>query len=333
MLFMCTAARVIAQPPSQHIYDQWAFQNASPLQVVTNYGEIPTMLRNRLITGPLLSGALIALLYFDDQLGSVVCGCCTTLQPGLLIALLAMVVAPLVAIELGSIARGIGVRCNIGMIIISMEAWIATIYLLPSTIQVNSVIGLLCTLFIASFALSVVAISKNRDLKGVIAGATYTVATSAYVAMGIGMFLLLRRDHSAWWIIGVIAIVKMCDTGAFFVGRNFGKHKLIHWVSPAKTWEGLVGGLVTASLTAVGLAAANNHLLQNEPEIPLLIAALLGFLFGLLGQTGDLIMSIFKRDSGIKDTSSVLPGLGGMLDVLDSLLLVGPVAYWLLPNS
>jgi len=56
-------------------------------------------------------------------------------------------------------------------------------------------------------------------------------------------------------------------------------------------------------------------------------------LFGFLGQAGDLVMSVFKRDSGIKDTSSVLPGLGGVLDVLDSLLLVGPVAYWLLPSA
>ena len=298
-----------------------------------NYGEIPTVLRSRLITGPLLSFALIALLYFDEQLGSIVCGCCTTLQPGLLIAILAMVVVPIVAVELGSIAHGIGVRSSIPMMIISMEAWIAAIYLYPPTIETSTAIGILFTMFIASMLLSVIALSKNRDLKGVVAGTAFTVATSAYIAMGIGMFLLLRRDHSAWWIVGVIAVVKMCDTGAFFVGCNLGKHKLIQWVSPGKTWEGLIGGLVTASLTAVGLAAANNHWLQDEPEIPLLCAGLLGLLFGAIGQAGDLVMSIFKRDSGIKDASSVLPGLGGLLDVLDSLLLVGATAYWLLPSG
>ena len=107
---------------------------------------------------------------------------------------------------------------------------------------------------------------------------------------------------------------------------------MIPWVSPAKTWEGLVGGLITASLTAVGLAALNNCYLPSEPEITLGYAAFLGILFAALGQIGDLLISVFKRDSGVKDTSSVLPGLGGILDVLDSLLLVSVVAYWLLPK-
>jgi phosphatidate cytidylyltransferase len=125
----------------------------------------------------------------------------------------------------------------------------------------------------------------------------------------------------------------MCDTGAFFVGCSIGKRKLIPWISPAKSWEGLIGGLATASITALLLAAANNHWLPTEPTIPLIYAAFLGLLFGLLGQLGDLLMSIFKRDSGIKDASAVLPGLGGILDVLDSLLIVSPIAYWLLPSG
>ena len=330
---MCIAERAIARLHLQPICDPSDSANANPSAKDTNHGEIQIMLRNRLITGPLLSLALIALMYGDEQLGSVVCGCCTPLQPGLLIAVLAMAIVPLVAIELGSIAHGIGLRCSIPMMVISMWAWIGTIFLIPSTMETSTTIALICTIFIASIAISVIALSKNRDLKGVLAGTTFTVATSAYIALGIGMFLLLRRDHSSWWIIGVVAVIKMCDTGAFFVGCNLGKHKLIPWISPGKTWEGLIGGLVTASLTAIGLAAANNHWLQSEPEIPLLTAGVVGLLFGLLGQAGDLVMSVFKRDGGIKDTSSVLPGLGGVLDVLDSLLLVGPVAYWLLPSA
>jgi phosphatidate cytidylyltransferase len=330
---MCIAELVIAPLHLQRIYDPSVFANANPSAKDTNRGEIPIMLRNRLITGPLLSLALIALLYADEQLGSVVCGCCTPLQPGLLIAALAMAIVPLVAIELGSIANGIGLRCSIPLMVISMWGWIGAIFLIPNTMETSTTIALICTLFIASIAISVIALSKNRDLKGVLAGTTFTVATSAYIAFGIGMFLLLRRDHSAWWIFGVVAVIKMCDTGAFFIGCNFGKHKLIPWISPGKTWEGLLGGLATAALTAIGLAAANNHWLQSEPEIPLLTAGAVGLLFGFLGQAGDLVMSVFKRDSGIKDTSSVLPGLGGVLDVLDSLLLVGPVAYWLLPSG
>ena len=330
---MCIAEPEIAHLRLQLIYDQSAFVIVNPSAKDTIHGEIQIMLRNRLITGPLLSLALIALMYGDEQLGSVVCGCCTPLHPGLLIAVLAMAIVPLVAIELGSIGHGIGLRCNIPMMIVSMWAWIGTIYLIPSNIDTSTTIALICTIFIVGITISVLALSKNRDLKGVLAGTTFTVATSAYIALGIGMFLLLRRDHSAWWIVGVVAVIKMCDTGAFFIGSNLGKHKLIPWISPGKTWEGLIGGLATGLMTAIGLAAANNHWLQSEPEIPLLTAAVVGLLFGFLGQAGDLVMSVFKRDSGIKDSSSVLPGLGGVLDVLDSLLLVGPVAYWLLPGA
>ena len=290
------------------------------------------MLKHRLLTGPLLSIALIALIYFDNQLGCVSNLCCGVLQPGLLIAILAMLAAPLAAIEIGAMANNLRIRCNIPMLIISMEVWIAGIYLLPETMPVAKAIALFSSILVLSFVLTVLVLSKSKQLDGVMSGATFTVATAAYVALGFGLLLLLRREHSAWWILGVIAIVKMCDTGAFFVGCSIGKRKLIPWISPAKSWEGLIGGLATASLTAIGLAAANNHWLVDEPTIPLIYAAFLGVLFGLLGQLGDLLMSVFKRDSGIKDTSSVLPGLGGILDVLDSLLIVSPIAYWLLPS-
>lgn len=290
------------------------------------------MLKHRLLTGPLLSIALIALLYFDNQLGSVSCLCGSVLQPGLLIAILAMITAPFAALEFGAMANNLRIRCSIPMLIVSMEIWIVAVYLLPETMPVAKAVALFSTILVLGFALTVFALSRSKQLQGVISGATFTVATAGYIALGFGLLLLLRRDHSAWWIFGVIAIVKMCDTGAFFIGCNLGKRKLVPWISPAKSWEGLIGGLVTASLTAVGLAAANNHWLLDEPTIPLLYAAFLGILFGLLGQLGDLLMSVFKRDSGIKDASSVLPGLGGVLDVLDSLLIVSPIAYWLLPS-
>jgi phosphatidate cytidylyltransferase len=230
-------------------------------------------------------------------------------------------------------ASRIHIRCSVPMITLLMEVWIIAVYLLPETMPAAKAIAIFASIVVIGFAFTVFILSRGKQLQGVISGATYTVATSSYVALGFGLLLLLRRDHSAWWIFGVIAIVKMCDTGAFFVGCNFGKRKLIPWISPAKTWEGLIGGLATASITAMLLAAANNHWLVDEPTIPLVFAAFLGVLFGLLGQLGDLLMSIFKRDSGLKDASSVLPGLGGVLDVLDSLLIVAPIAYWLLPSA
>ena len=306
-------------------------QKVNPSQVDSILGESVSkvMLRHRLITGPLLSAALIALVAFDASFeGFIYCGYC--IPNGLLLTLLAAIVAPFAAVELKSIATSLGARCSTFVLILTMEAWIAAIYLMPGTASPANVMATMATIVLCSMVLSVFSLSKGKNLGGVFCGAAVTVATSSYVAMGVGFLLLIRKEHSAWWILGIIAIVKMCDTGAFFFGSNFGRHKLIPWISPAKTWEGLMGGLLTAGVTAALLAAASARYLPAEVHISIQQAFGLGVLFGILGQGGDLLMSVFKRDSGFKDASRVLPGLGGVLDVLDSILLVGPAAYWLL---
>ena len=288
------------------------------------------MLKHRLITGPLLSIVLIGIIALDANLDGYTCSCGTSLPNGLLIALLAAIAAPFAAIELCSIAANAGARCSTPVLILTMEAWIAAIYLMPEGVSATTVMATMATIIVCSMVLSVVSLAKGKQLQGVFTGAAITVATSSYVAMGMGLFLLVRKEHSAWWIFGIIAIIKMCDTGAFFVGSTIGRHKLIPWISPGKTWEGLLGGLLTAGITAVLLAAASDKWLPLEQHISMQTAFGIGILFGFLGQAGDLVMSVFKRDSGLKDTSRVLPGLGGVLDVLDSLLLVGPAAYWIL---
>ena len=190
------------------------------------------MLKHRLITGPLLSIVLIGIIALDANLDGYTCSC-GTLPNGLLIALLAAIAAPFAAIELCSIATSAGARCSTPVLILTMEAWIAAIYLMPEGVSATTVMATMATIIVCSMVLSVVSLAKGKQLKGVFTGAAITVATSSYVAMGMGLFLLVRKEHSAWWIFGIIAIIKMCDTGAFFVGCNFGKHKLIPWVSPA----------------------------------------------------------------------------------------------------
>ncbi len=288
------------------------------------------MLKQRLITGPLLSTVLIAIIAFDASVEGATCSCGTSIPNGLLIAILAALAAPLAAIELCSIAACTGARCSTPVLILTMEAWIAAIYMMPANTSSSTVIATFATIIVFSMALSVISLSKGKQLRGVFTGAAITVASSSYIAMGFGLLLLIRKDHSAWWIFGIIAIIKMCDTGAFFVGSTLGRHKLIPWISPGKSWEGLIGGLLTAGITAVLLAMASHKWLPMEPHISMQAAFGIGILFGFLGQAGDLVMSVFKRDSGLKDASSVLPGLGGVLDVIDSLLLVGPAAYWIL---
>jgi phosphatidate cytidylyltransferase len=118
------------------------------------------------------------------------------------------------------------------------------------------------------------------------------------------------------------AIVMMTDTGAYYTGRAIGRHKLAPRVSPGKTIEGAAGGLVAA------LAAGPLCRLLFFPELPLVESVLLGALVSTLGQVGDLVESMLKRGSGVKDSSNLLPGHGGMLDRLDSILVAAPAIYY-----
>jgi phosphatidate cytidylyltransferase len=142
-----------------------------------------------------------------------------------------------------------------------------------------------------------------------------------------GFVLAIRRHHSVWLLLWIVLTTKSSDIGAFATGKAMGRHKLILWLSPGKTWEGLIGGVVlSAAVGAAGLWVLGHWPSEAVPAP--WTGAFAGVLFGLTGVVGDLIASLFKRDAGLKDAGQVLPGFGGVLDVLDSALLVAPVAFW-----
>jgi phosphatidate cytidylyltransferase len=120
-----------------------------------------------------------------------------------------------------------------------------------------------------------------------------------------------------------IFVAKFCDVGAYFIGRLLGRHRMAPVLSPKKTWEGLAGGLALSVLTAWTIN-------RSLPGLPLsdLSAAGFGLAVGGAGVLGDLAESMVKRDCRRKDASQALPGFGGVLDVLDSILFAAPVAYW-----
>jgi len=122
-------------------------------------------------------------------------------------------------------------------------------------------------------------------------------------------------------VIAVFAMIWLCDTAAFQVGRKIGKHRLFPRISPNKSWEGAAAGFIFS----VGGAVAAKYLVLSY--LPLVHALVLGCLVGTIGQLGDLTESLFKRDAGVKDSSAIIPGHGGVLDRFDSLLLVAPVVY------
>jgi phosphatidate cytidylyltransferase len=118
------------------------------------------------------------------------------------------------------------------------------------------------------------------------------------------------------------AIVMMTDTGAYYTGRSIGRHKLAPRVSPGKTIEGAIGGFVMAVVAGLLCKLAFFH------EIPAAHALALGAILGALGQVGDLAESLLKRGSNVKDSGNLLPGHGGMLDRIDSLLFCAPVLFY-----
>jgi phosphatidate cytidylyltransferase len=162
-----------------------------------------------------------------------------------------------------------------------------------------------------------------------------TVVGVIYPALVTYMYPIRYHDYAidaragTFLLMLPIALTWATDTGAYFVGRSMGRHKLIPSVSPAKTIEGAVGGVVIA-IVAAWLYVI--FLLRPFAHLSMLPVGLTVFaiIVSCTGQIGDLAESLFKRDAGVKDSSRLLPGHGGILDRFDSLLFVLPVAYVLL---
>jgi phosphatidate cytidylyltransferase len=122
-------------------------------------------------------------------------------------------------------------------------------------------------------------------------------------------------------IIAIFASIWVCDSAAYFIGSAVGKHKLFPRVSPNKSWEGAIAGFIFAVIT---LIAAHTLLLD---EISMVDAVIIGIIVGVFGQFGDLIESLVKRDAGVKDSSSIIPGHGGIFDRFDSILFSAPCIF------
>lgn len=136
--------------------------------------------------------------------------------------------------------------------------------------------------------------------------------------------LLLTRDDGIWLVVGVVAFSATNDIGAFVVGSRFGRRKLAPAISPAKSWEGLAGGIATAlAVAAVGVA-------PFLPGLDLVSALLLAAVVAVASTVGDLAESVVKRDLGIKDLGRIIPGHGGIMDRADAVLFALPAAHLLL---
>ena len=147
---------------------------------------------------------------------------------------------------------------------------------------------------------------------------------------GLGLFIVLTRMHyGTAGLLAYLLVVKFTDIGAWAAGTRFGRHKMIPWLSPGKSWEGLAGGVAAAIIVSL-LFALGDWALGCDFRMSWSAAILFGLILAPAGQCGDLAESLLKRDGGAKDSGSTIPGFGGLLDVLDSPLGAAPVGYLLL---
>ena len=175
-----------------------------------------------------------------------------------------------------------------------------------------------------------VALSRPDESSLALASAAATLLGVVYVALLAGFLIGVRMTPetgatpklAAKLLTTFFAMVMMTDTGAYYSGRSLGRHKLAPRVSPGKTIEGSIGGFITAVLA--GLICR----LAFFPQIPLVHVIVLGAAIGLISQIGDLAESLLKRGSEVKDSGSIFPGHGGMLDRVDSILFCAPILYY-----
>lgn len=156
--------------------------------------------------------------------------------------------------------------------------------------------------------------------QNVLKNCSATVFSILYLGLLCSFILGIRMDYGPWAFLMFVFTVKCSDIGAYTFGRLFGKHKMSPTISPGKTWEGLGGAVVSAAITGYFFALLCGIM---HPALGLLF----GVIFGVLGQLGDLAESMLKRDASAKDSSVLIPGFGGILDVIDSPLATAPAAY------
>jgi phosphatidate cytidylyltransferase len=174
----------------------------------------------------------------------------------------------------------------------------------------------LCGLMVPLWRLGEIRSSALRTFAG--------VSGPIYIGGLLTALALVRRDAGAVgpeYVFLCLTFAWLADTGGYFFGRFLGKRKLYEAVSPKKTRAGFVGALLGAEL---GACLAHFVYLRT---LPLANALLLGLVAGAFGQLGDLVESLLKRSTGIKDSGSIVPGHGGMLDRIDALIIVGPIVY------
>jgi len=277
------------------------------------------MLKHRLIFGTLMTLAFVGIVLLDGWLdGSLTKGVDNLQIYGTLIVILVALLEIAGLLELSKLAAAKGAKillpCSIpaSISLAASSYWLQFIPYSPELI-LYFLLGLaVCLCFLYQ--------RLRYGLSGVLVncgGASFSIL---YLGLLGGFIPAVRINFGPWHLLMLVFVVKCSDIGAYTFGRLFGRHKFSPVISPKKTWEGMAGAVFAAVIVAVAFAVSCD-----------IMAWWLGILFGagfaFIGQLGDLAESMLKRDAEKKDASNNVPGFGGILDVVDSVLVTAPFGY------
>lgn len=210
-----------------------------------------------------------------------------------------------------------GLFCTAIIIISRNPDWLS---LLESRFKLDLFTPLLLT---SAVALSLIWLLLRPQKEQAFTRWAWTVAGIFYVGWLLGYLVALRgMDYGREWVLLALFTTFGSDTAAFFTGRALGRHRLAPNISPGKTWEGTIGGILGAIIVSL-IVVIIFDLPVNYGQ-----AVLLGLLLSIFGQLGDLVESLLKRNMGVKDSGKLLAGHGGMLDRIDSVAFATIVTYY-----
>ncbi|VAW48777.1 Phosphatidate cytidylyltransferase [hydrothermal vent metagenome] len=205
------------------------------------------------------------------------------------------------------------------VLFVALASWFGLVWLSPQILLVLTLLESLLLIFV------VVRYQKSGGVHGPKTVSFVLISGLLLVVVFTSALTHFRSEFSPWVVLLSVLVIWAVDTGAYFTGKRFGKTKLAHYVSPGKTWEGVWGGVALAFLIGV----ASILWLQAELKFSLWVFALILALIALFSVLGDLFESVLKRQAGLKDSGSIFPGHGGILDRADSLLIAVPMLYLL----
>ena len=237
---------------------------------------------------------------------------------GIYFFLFTLIISTIAFYEFSVLAKNKGANVNLWVGLLSIILFLIN--------QYSFFVSFLSIILLTVFLLSLIELFRNKDSAIINLGTTllgiFYIGLFSTALLGIREFYqddLYNRG--GYIIIAVLATIWICDSAAYYGGTALGKHKLCKRVSPNKSWEGAIFGFIFALATMILAKIIILNFLSWNTVIAL------GFIVGIFGQIGDLIESLIKRDAGVKDSSTIIPGHGGIFDRFDSLLYTAPLIF------